>query len=100
MLGVRAPTQQLLMAGLLGTGILLVAAGFPIHRHYLIVTFPFQWLWVTRQLRSTTRHWSQVLTVVWLSELAISSAFLFYVHLHGGAITGDYGVAFSRQAER
>jgi hypothetical protein len=97
LLGVEARTQQLLMAGLLGTGILLVAAGFPIHRHYLIVTFPLQWLWVTRQLRSTTRHWNRVLTVVWLSELVISSSFLFYVHVHGGAITGDYGVAFSRQ---
>jgi hypothetical protein len=96
-LGESAPTQPLVMAGLLGTGILLAASGFPIHRHYLIVTFPLQWLWVTRQLRSTTRHWNQALTVVWLSQLGLSIGFLFYIHAHGGAITGDYGVAFSRQ---
>jgi hypothetical protein len=96
-LGEGAPTQRLVIAGFLGTGLLLVAAGFPIHRHYLIVTFPLQWVWLTRQLHDTTRKWNQTLTAVWLSELVISCAFLFYVHLHGGAMSGDYGVAFSRQ---
>jgi hypothetical protein len=95
LLGTGEPSDQLLRAGLYGLGLMLTAIGSPIHRHYLIVTFPLPWLWLARQMRTATRHWNYLLASLWLSELVISAGFLYYIHVNHGAPSGDFGATYS-----
>jgi hypothetical protein len=92
--GSNEPADRLVKAALYGSGVLLTLVGYPVHRHYLIVTFPLEWLWLTRQMRIASRRWTYLLAAVWLSELLISAAFLVYIHVNQGAPTGDYGFTY------
>jgi hypothetical protein len=93
-LGGDDPSDRLIRAGLYGTGLLLTVAGFPLHRHYLIVAFPLPWLWLATQARLATRHWQYVLASIWICELVVSVSFLYYIHVNHGALTGDYGATY------
>jgi hypothetical protein len=93
-LGCSEPADRLLKSALYGSGLLLTLIGYPLYRHYLIVTFPLEWFWLARQMRIATRHWTYLLGAIWVSELIISAAFLYYIHANHGAPTGDYGATY------
>jgi hypothetical protein len=80
-------------------GILMTLTCVEICRHYLIMTFPLEWVWLSR-LGLRDRRWGQhYLTVIWIAQLLISISFLFYIHINHGALTGDYGTAYQFQTK-
>lgn len=74
------------------TGLLLTATGINIQPHYLIVTTPFLFLWPAYILKNTT--WRLAFLVF---NGALSLIFLLYIHGHGGAPKGDYGITYLEQ---
>lgn len=94
LLGQGDSTSRIVSAGVYGLGLLLTLSSRPIVRHYLIVTFPLEWLWLSRQVRLATRRADVLLGAVWLCELTIAAGFLYYIHVNHGAPAGDYGVTY------
>ena len=90
------PTTRALGATFVAYGALLTLSGLVIYRHYLLVTYPLEWVLLAGLALSTGRYGRRVLAVLWASELAITTAMLLYIHAHGGA-PGDYGVAYRLQ---
>jgi hypothetical protein len=84
-------------AALWGFGILLTLAMMGVARHYLIVAFPLNVLWLARLALARPAVGRRALLLVGAAQMAIALAFLSYVHRYGGAPDGDYGVAYSRQ---
>jgi hypothetical protein len=84
----------------LGMGVLLTLAHVPIHRHYMIVTFPLEFVWLAGLglLRPRWGRWA--LGVLWAAQLLISVQFLDYIHRNHGAPGGDYGVTYEAQVNR
>ncbi|HJT24276.1 MAG TPA: hypothetical protein VJ873_06845, partial [bacterium] len=82
---------------LIGVGILLTLSCVKICRHYLIMTFPLEWVWLSRLGLSDTRSGQRYLTVLWTAQLLLSVLFLVYIHLNHGDPLGDYGVAYQFQ---
>jgi hypothetical protein len=66
-------------------------------RHYLIVAFPLNLLWLARLALIRPVSGRRALLVVGAAQLVIALSFLTYVHTYGGAPDGDYGVSYSRQ---
>jgi hypothetical protein len=84
-------------AALWGFGILLTLAMMGVSRHYLIVAFPLNLLWLARLALIRPVSGRRALLVVGATQLVIALAFLSYVHTYGGASDGDYGMSYSRQ---
>jgi hypothetical protein len=91
-------------AALWGFGILMTLSGLPIHRHYLIVAFPLEFLWVSRLALTGANHNRDgvetgrvLLAGLCVVQLLLSSAFLSYIHVNHGAPNGNYGIAYSAQ---
>ena len=81
-------------SALFGYGILITVSSVLIHRFYLLVTFPLEFVFLAR-LALSDQKWGQLcLTGLFVAELFISMNFLVYIHDHDGAIHGDYGQAF------
>jgi hypothetical protein len=87
----------LIKAGLFGYGILISLAGLPIHRHYLVIAFPLEWLWLSWQAHQVDRRPNLILWAMWFFELLISALFLAFIHTNQGAPSGDYGVPYIHQ---
>jgi hypothetical protein len=99
-----SPTWFALGAALFGYGILLTLTGLPVHRHYLIVTFPLMYVWVASLALTGTgsgpglrRSGRSVLAVLCVVQLLLTLSFLMYIHQRGGAPLGDYGVTYGAQ---
>ncbi len=90
-------TSRALCATFIGYGGLLTLSGLVIYRHYLLVTYPLEWVLVAGLALGVERHGRRLLAVLWASELLVTIALLLYLHAHGGA-PGDYGVAYRLQA--
>ncbi|MHB8419513.1 MAG: hypothetical protein ACYDCL_15665 [Myxococcales bacterium] len=93
-LAVASDTVGSTIAALLLFGLLLTAAGEVIYRHYLIVAYPFEGLLIALlalRFAPFPRWW---LTALVLAQLGLSAAFLDYIHVHHGAVQGDYGQAY------
>ncbi len=90
--GRSSPTAFTQNAALWGFGLLLTLSCCSIHRHYMIVLFPLECLWVAR-LALPRRG---LLAALWTAQLLISASFLSYVHTkqHIGA---EYGTAYRAQ---
>ncbi len=91
-------------AAMWGFGILLTLCGVRIHRHYLLVSFPLEFLWLARMAlppapcpRDVQRQGRAALAALVVLELALSASFLGYLHVNGGAPRGDYGIAYGAQ---
>jgi hypothetical protein len=94
-----APSTGLLQnAAFLGYGLLLTASGFRVHPHYLIVAYPMFYVWLARAALLSPRG-RRMLLALWALHVALSIAFLSWVHVRGGSPGGDYGVAYSRQVK-
>src|SRR5262249_60813609 len=91
-------------AALWGYGILLTVANIFIYPHYLIVTFPLTFVWLSRQAlgppagAERPRMWARrLLAALWLLELLLTLSFLGYIHVNEGTphFTGtNYGRAY------
>jgi hypothetical protein len=98
-----SPTALLCNAGLWGYGVLLTLTCLPMHRHYMIVVYSIELLWVARAAlkaggdrhRLTTGR--RLLGSLVVVQLLLSASFLHYVHVKQ-VIHGDYGAALRSQA--
>jgi hypothetical protein len=97
--GAPAPTSdtaEALRATFVGYGVLLTLSGLVIYRHYLLVTYPLEWVLLAGLALGVEKHGRRLLVALWAGELTMSIALLLYLHAQGGA-PGDYGVAYRRQ---
>lgn len=93
--GGRTQTAMTLGAAFLGFGALLTLSCLPIHRHYMIIAYPFELLWLARlAMASDPRPGRVALTCLFAVQLLITVGFLGYVHDHGGVPGEEYGVAY------
>jgi hypothetical protein len=98
--GRSSPTAFTQNAALWGFGLLLTLSCCSIHRHYMIVLFPLECLWVARlalvRREGTPRTGRGLLAALWAAQLLISASFLSYVHVkqYGGA---EYGSTYKAQ---
>jgi hypothetical protein len=81
--------KPLLVWGLLGTGILMTAAGVFVQRHYYLGLFPLPHVAFALVLRGDT-SWMPVYVVAAL-QLVVSAAFLTFIHANGGAPGAGFG---------
>lgn len=84
-------------AALLGFGTLLTFTVVVIRRQYTEVTFPIEWVTLAYLALAHAPFPRRLLAVLWVAELALSLAFLGYIHQHHGAVGGDYGRAYRWQ---
>ncbi|NJM49036.1 MAG: hypothetical protein HC860_25100 [Alkalinema sp. RU_4_3] len=84
-----------LKAGAIVMPILLFLAKVRIPAHYLIVLFPFPFIWVAWLNRGR----SGPMVAIALCQLFLSATFLLYVHQHFGIIDGNYGLHYQFQHE-
>ncbi|MBI2711849.1 MAG: hypothetical protein HYX41_03140 [Bdellovibrio sp.] len=91
-------TSTLEKASFWGFGPLLHLTGVRVTRHYLIMTFPLEWVWLARLAlaRDKTR---KLLPWIWGLQLFVSALFLYYIHINHGALTGDFGPSYRYQME-
>ena len=68
-----------------------------IYRHYLVVTFPLEFLWLAQLVLRNTKKPVHILSVFWACQLLISIGFLSYIHINHGAAGGDYGIGYQFQ---
>jgi hypothetical protein len=83
-------------AALWGFGLLLTATTIMIRRYYMVVAFPFEFIFLIKliQTYSPSRVAKRILMTLWVAELFISSQFVNYVHTNQGSTQGDYGKAY------
>jgi hypothetical protein len=81
--------KPLLAWGLVGTGILMTAAGVFVQRHYYLGLFPLPYVAFALVLRGG-KSWMPVYVVAAL-QLVVSAAFLIFIHMNGGAPGAEFG---------
>lgn len=84
-------------AALFGYGLLLTFASIYVWRHYLLVTFPLEWVACALLALKVLARPRRVLVALGIATLGISMTFLHYIHENHGAMRGDYGPAYSTQ---
>ena len=72
------------------TGVLFTLSGLNIPVHYLIVTFPFIYLWLASIYSRFPLTWLLLLSC----QLMISVSFLWLIHQTGGFADADYGLTY------
>jgi hypothetical protein len=99
LLGRSSSLGLVLSASFFGFGLLMTLAGVRVHRHYLLVAFPLEFLWLARLglYQRSMRFGRAALLAMCVMQAAISATFLYYIHVRGGAPNADYGVAYSHQ---
>lgn len=103
-IGRESATAFTQSACLWGFGILFTASCLPIHRHYMVITFPLMFLWVarlvlchTRQSQDALRLGRALLLFLCITQFLLSASFLGYVHVNQRLIRGDYGMPYGAQ---
>jgi hypothetical protein len=89
-------------AALWGYGLCLTLSLLPIHRHYMIVTYPVEMLALARLgLELPGKEIGRrLLGVLWAAELLISISFLGYIHVNQGSKNGEYGKTYAAHVQR
>jgi hypothetical protein len=89
-----------LKAGAIVMPILLLLAKVRIPAHYLIVLFPFPFIWLAWLHREgLAQGKSGRMVAIGLCQLFLSATFLFYIHQHFGIMDGNYGLHYQFQHE-
>jgi hypothetical protein len=89
-------TDLVLTSTLLGAGGAMTVLGLTVWRHHLLAMYPLPYVWGARAaLRA--RGGQTLLEALVLLSFAVAIAVLGFVHVHGGAVHGDYGRAYSAQ---
>jgi hypothetical protein len=89
--GLAVNTAFLLM------GLLMTLACITVCRHYLIVTFPLEWVWLSKLSLQDSRWGRKRLMVLWVAQLVLTASFLVYIHVNHGDVLGDYGIPYEFQ---
>jgi hypothetical protein len=91
-------------AALWGFGLLLTLSSFSIHRHYMIVLFPLEFLWVARLALATSgrqprspRLGRALLLSLCLAQFLLSAAMLGYIHARQNFADTEYGIPYGAQ---
>jgi len=84
------PTSFYLSSAGIGTGALMAIAGLPQPIHYLIIAFPWPYLWLTSLLKDRHKLW----LFVAMAQLAVAMMFLVFIHQTGGFADCDYGISY------
>ena len=90
-------TALALSAAMFGFGFLMTLSRVAIMRHYLIVSFPFEFYWIARMACNDGVRGRKILAILVGAELILSSFFLYYIHVNHGAVSGDYWVGYQFQ---
>lgn len=91
-------------AALWGFGLLLTLSSFSIHRHYMIVLFPLEFLWVARLAlpsdpRPRSLHLGRALLLsLCLVQFCLSANMLAYIHSRQNFSGAEYGVPYGAQS--
>lgn len=96
-MGAGSSTAFVCNAAFLGFGGLISLTGFCVQHHYLMVLFPLQWIWISRQVLLNWKSPVPVLVIIFVAQLLITVSFLVYIHQHHGSVDGDYGMAYQDQ---
>ncbi len=118
----QSPTALTQNAALWGFGIILSLSCLPIYRHYMVIAYPLEFLWLARLAlpqgerdkakgeRQTTHSpftlffspsrkvGRALLLTLCVAQALLSAGFLSYIHSHQ-SIHGAYGVAYGSQKE-
>lgn len=92
-------TGLTLQSALWAVGVLMTLSCVELFRHYLIVTFPLEFVWLARLAFRGGERGERCLKVLWAAQLLLSVMFLVYIHLNHGDPLGDYGVAYQFQGQ-
>jgi hypothetical protein len=91
-------------AALWGFGLLLTLSSFSIHRHYMIVLFPLEFLWVARLTlgsdveRTRSLRLGRVLLLsLCFTQFFLSANMLAYIHKRQNFAGTEYGVPYAAQ---
>jgi hypothetical protein len=102
--GSDARTPFVVTAVWCGFGLVFSLSFLPIHRHYMVLTFPMMYVWAAAVALSDRRplvgSWTRgqsLLLASCLLQFAVSACFLAYVHDAGRTIRGDYGTPYAAQ---
>ncbi|MEB3294885.1 MAG: hypothetical protein VKJ24_17145 [Synechococcales bacterium] len=90
---VNSTLQSYFWAGGLIMPILLLVARVRVPAHYLIILFPWLYLWVA----SLWHDRPKILTLITVLQLSLSLTYLLYVHLQGGVPGGNFGWSYQYQ---
>jgi hypothetical protein len=95
--GRKSPSVFAVNAAVWGYGLCLTLSLLPIHRHYMIIVYPLEMLWLARLSLQSQWLWSsrRLLGVLCVGQFLLSISFLGYIHVNHGAINADYGLAYS-----
>jgi hypothetical protein len=99
----RSETGFTLGAAFWGYGLLLTFSCLPVHRHYMVIVYPFELLWLARLALGSPasppaclRTGRRLLAALCLCQALLAAAFLGYIHTHA-RLDGDYGVPYRAQ---
>jgi hypothetical protein len=94
-------------AALWGFGLLLTLSCFSIHRHYMIVLFPLEFLWVARlalppdcltaSAAGPLRFGRALLLSLCLAQFLLSANMLAYIHGRKNFAGAEYGISYAAQ---
>ena len=93
----RSETGLAVNAVFIAAGVLMALCGFRIFQHYLIMSFPLEWVWLARLNPGDSVKGRRLLGVLWAAQLLISVIFLAYIHVNHGVPGSDYGTAYQYQ---
>ena len=76
----------------------------PVHRHYMVITFPLMFLWLARAALAHRRPLAGTLSTgraflvgLCITQFLITASFLGYIHVNQRTIQGDYGMPYAAQ---
>ena len=100
----RGPTSAAtlgLAIAFVGFGGLVALTTYFVQRHYLLMTFPYEFIglaWVTRYaFGHRPRLGRIVLGTLCVAQFILTASFLGYIHVNHGAPGGDFGVTYGAQ---
>lgn len=104
-IGRSSDTAFTLAAGFWGFGLLLTLSCMPLYRHYMVILFPLEFLWVARLALAARanpegaepavfRPGRVLLASLCAVQFLITLNFLAYIHVTGGSKSGDYGIVY------
>jgi hypothetical protein len=89
--GDSSETAHVQSSALWGYGLAMTGATLLIRRYYLIITYPLNFIWLTRQVLACFRRSTLLLSLIVIAELLTTVCFLHYIHVNNGAPRGDFG---------
>jgi hypothetical protein len=84
-------------AAFFGYGTLITFFSIYIWRHYMVISFPLEWVSVTLLAARYVRRPRTALVLLWGAQLWLSVSLLHFIHDHHGALGGDYGPSYGSQ---